>query len=60
MQLVVGGDFLRFRSVFTKLLAERGVRGMFRGVHMNYTRSFIQWGIINVVYENLLRSLKTL
>ncbi len=59
MQLVVGGDFLRFRRVFLELLRERGVRGMFRGVHINYTRSFIQWGIINVTYENLLAFLKS-
>ena len=58
MQLVVGGPFQRFRSVLKKLLAERGARGMFRGVHINYTRSFLSWGIINVTYENLLRLLK--
>lgn len=58
MQLVVGGPFQRFRGVFKKLLAERGVRGMFRGVHINYTRSFLSWGIINVTYENLLKLLR--
>lgn len=50
----------RFRAEFLRLLRERGVRGMFRGVHVNYTRSFIQWGIINVTYENLLQVLKSL
>lgn len=60
MQLVVGGEFIRFRAEFLRLLRERGIRGMFRGVHVNYTRSFIQWGIINVTYENLLQILKSL
>lgn len=29
------------------------LRKFYRGVHMNYTRSFISWGIINVSYERL-------
>ncbi|XP_054270198.1 mitochondrial nicotinamide adenine dinucleotide transporter SLC25A51-like [Macrosteles quadrilineatus] len=29
------------------------MRKFYRGVHMNYTRSFISWGIINVAYEKL-------
>eukprot|EP00095_Tigriopus_kingsejongensis_P008877 maker-scaffold15_size728074-snap-gene-6.24 protein:Tk08877 transcript:maker-scaffold15_size728074-snap-gene-6.24-mRNA-1 annotation:"hypothetical protein CAPTEDRAFT_128352" len=58
LQLQVGGPFLRFRTVFGMLLHERGWRGMFRGVHINYTRSFLSWGIINVSYENLLHRLR--
>ena len=50
MQLKVGGNFLSFFSVFKKLLEDRGLRGMFRGVHLNYSRSFISWGIINTTY----------
>ena len=50
MQLKVGGSFQSFFSVFTKLLKDRGFRGMFRGVHLNYSRSFISWGIINTTY----------
>ncbi len=57
MQLKIGGRFLRLRTVFMRLLTERGVKGMFRGVHVNYTRSFLSWGIINVAYENILRIL---
>jgi len=45
--------------VFKSLLRERGVRGMFRGVHVNYTRSFMSWGIINMTYGYLLRLLRT-
>jgi len=51
MQLVVGGPFTSFRSVFVDLLRTRGIRGMFKGVHLNYSRSFLSWGIINVTYE---------
>jgi len=51
MQLVVGGKFISFRSVFKDLLHTRGLHGMFKGVHLNYSRSFLSWGIINVTYE---------
>jgi len=60
MQLKIGGDFLRLRGVFGQLVRERGWRGMFRGVHINYTRSFLSWGIINVAYENILGTLESL
>ena len=61
MQLKVGGNFLSFFSVFRELMKERGgFRGMFHGVHVNYTRSFISWGIINttygIVHEHLLQT----
>jgi hypothetical protein len=51
MQLVIGGPNESFRVVFKELLTKRGLRGMFAGVHVNYTRSFISWGIINLMYE---------
>lgn len=51
MQLVIGGSFSSFPTVFADLLAKRGLRGMFAGVHVNYTRSFLSWGIINFMYE---------
>lgn len=54
MQKVVGGKFLSFRTVFSQLLKDRGPWGMFRGVHVNYTRSFMSWGIINMSYGYLL------
>jgi len=53
MQKTCGGKFRSFHSVFYELLRERGPKGMFRGVHINYTRSFLSWGIINVTYEYL-------
>jgi len=57
MQKTCGGKFRSFPSVFFELLKERGGWGMFRGVHINYTRSFISWGIINVSYEYFCRTL---
>jgi hypothetical protein len=58
MQLEVGGPYLKFSTVLSKLVEERGLRGMFKGVHLNYTRSFLSWGIINVTYENIIRVLR--
>ena len=57
-QKSLGGEFRSFSSVFVQLLRERGVGGMFRGVHVNYTRSFLSWGIINMTYGCLLRLLR--
>lgn len=53
MQKIVGGEFKSFLSVFLSLYNERGAWGMFRGVHVNYTRSFMSWGIINMSYGYL-------
>ncbi len=58
MQLEVCEPYLKFGTVFSKLVAERGLRGMFKDVHLNYTRSFLSGGIINVAYENLIRVLR--
>jgi len=51
MQLVIGGKHLSFLKVFRDLMRKRGLKGMFAGVHVNYTRSFLSWGIINYMYE---------
>jgi len=58
MQKSVGGEFKSLLSVFSQLLRERGPWGMFRGVHVNYTRSFMSWGIINMTYGYLLQLLR--
>lgn len=58
MQKTLGGEFQSFRSVFLQLINERGIGGMFRGVHVNYTRSFMSWGIINMSYGFLLEVLR--
>ncbi len=55
MQRHIGGKFLTLREALDEVLAERRYkwRLLFRGVHINYTRSFVSWGIINAVYELL-------
>lgn len=53
MMVQLGGPFVSILHVFKTLLHERGIRGMFRGVHLNYTRSFLSWGIITVVHQRL-------
>jgi Mitochondrial carrier protein. len=51
VQSTLGGEFQKFTSAFAELYKTRGLRNMYRGVHMNYTRSFISWGVINAAYE---------
>ena len=58
MQKTLGGEFQSFLSVFCHLLKERGAWGMFREVHVNYTRSFMSWGIINMSYSVWLHLLR--
>ena len=38
MMITVGGSFVSFFAVFAGLLRERGLVGMFKGVHANYMR----------------------
>ena len=57
MQSTLGGKFESPRSVFYTVLVERGkLTAMYRGVHLNYTRALLSWGIINASYE-LLRQI---
>lgn len=60
MQCTVGGPFNSLwkasRIVYEE--RERSLRKMFFGVHINYTRALISWGIINASYE-MLRNLLT-
>ncbi|XP_074656325.1 mitochondrial nicotinamide adenine dinucleotide transporter SLC25A51-like [Tubulanus polymorphus] len=55
MQSVVGSEFLTTRRVFAIIFHERHCswRRMFYGVHVNYSRSLVSWGIINAAYEML-------
>ncbi len=55
MQARIGGPFLNVRDAFYETVSERGNKWwkLFRGVHINYTRSFISWGIINTVFDFL-------
>lgn len=60
MQCNLGGPFQSIRDATVEIYRERGnkVSYFYRGVHMNYTRSFVSWGVINVAYENLKYVLK--
>ncbi|KAM9376961.1 mitochondrial nicotinamide adenine dinucleotide transporter SLC25A51-like isoform 1-T1 [Pholidichthys leucotaenia] len=58
-QSQVGGAFQPCREVLITVWRERGgsLMMLFRGVHLNYHRSIISWGIINATYEFLLKIL---
>jgi gamma-glutamylcysteine synthetase len=58
MQCTLGGPSDNPRTVYRTVLKERGgkFKEMYRGVHLNYTRSVLSWGIGNASYE-LIRKL---
>ncbi|CAI4225962.1 unnamed protein product [Auanema sp. JU1783] len=57
MQSKVGAQFENPFKVFTEIWKERNasIRGLYLGVHLNFTRSLLAWGITNSVYELLRR-----
>ncbi|XP_003389171.2 PREDICTED: solute carrier family 25 member 51-like [Amphimedon queenslandica] len=56
MMTKIGGDFLSIYSTYRITMNERVYfRRLFRGVHINYTRSFISWGIINTSFDFLVK-----
>ena len=57
MQARVGGRHVGIYETFLVIYEERGYswRQMFRGVHINFTRSLLSWGIINATYEALMK-----
>lgn len=59
MQVQVGGSYTSIYSAFKTIYVERdrSVKRFFHGVHLNYTRALISWGIINASYELLKRIL---
>ncbi|CAH1399287.1 unnamed protein product [Nezara viridula] len=58
MQSRIGGPFQSVISSIIEIYLERGsIKAFFRGVHLNYTRSCISWGVINVAYEGLKKIL---
>lgn len=59
MQSTLGGRFPGFIESFTTVYTQRNrkFRNLFIGVHVNYTRSLISWGIINSSYELLKKYL---
>ena len=59
MQSTLGGRHVGVWPTFNVIWQERGHRltELFRGVHLNYTRSLMSWAIINASYEQLMRLL---
>ncbi|MCL4128524.1 UNVERIFIED_CONTAM: hypothetical protein GTU68_001586 [Idotea baltica] len=57
-QSQVGGPFQSIHGTFLDVYEARGrkLRKLFKGVHVNYTRALLSWGIINASYEILLRN----
>ena len=59
-QCQLGGRMESAWTVAQTVYRERGsVAALFKGMHLNYTRSFISWGIINTSYEFLMRTFFT-
>ena len=56
MQSQLGGKFYSFSSTFKYVLKVRQYRWrkMYRGIHINFARSLLSWGIINATYEILM------
>ena len=56
MQSKVGGKFEGLLHTLRVVQEERNhsLRKLFRGVHINFTRSFLSWGIVNATYEFLM------
>ena len=52
MQSQLGGTHPNIATVLRRVVAERGSVGLlYRGVHVNFSRSLLSWGIINSAYE---------
>ncbi|XP_014778719.1 mitochondrial nicotinamide adenine dinucleotide transporter SLC25A51 [Octopus bimaculoides] len=60
MQSEFGCKFISIYDAYCILLTERNYSriNLLRGMHINYIRSFMSWGIINASYEFLLTFLK--
>ncbi|XP_011641409.1 solute carrier family 25 member 51 [Pogonomyrmex barbatus] len=55
MQTKIGGDFEKFLAVTREVYVsrDRSITSFYKGVHLNYMRSFISWGVINASYDFL-------
>ncbi|XP_015922655.1 mitochondrial nicotinamide adenine dinucleotide transporter SLC25A51 [Parasteatoda tepidariorum] len=55
MQVCYNAPFMTFSQAFKQTYEERGrsIRKMYMGVHINYSRAFISWGIINASQQLL-------
>ena len=59
LQSQIGYDSSSIIQLFVKTYREKGgtVRSMYKGVHLNYGRAILSWGIVNTVYEYLIKTL---
>lgn len=59
MQVCCGTKFYSLYEAFKITYNERGrsIKKMYLGVHVNYTRAFLSWGIINASYQMLKQCL---
>ncbi|XP_012257286.2 mitochondrial nicotinamide adenine dinucleotide transporter SLC25A51 [Athalia rosae] len=55
MQTKIGGNFEKFWIVVREIYISRdkSIAHFYKGVHLNYMRSFISWGVINAAYDFL-------
>lgn len=55
MQSKIGGDFEKMSVALRELwiLRDRSITNFYKGVHLNYMRSFVSWGVINAAYDFL-------
>lgn len=55
MQSKIGGQFEKFLRVAREIYIarDRSIMSFYKGVHLNYVRSFISWGVISASYDSL-------
>lgn len=55
MQSKIGGDFEKFVAVAREvyITRDKSIMSFYKGVHLNYVRSFISWGVISASYDCL-------
>lgn len=55
MQSKIGGEFDKFFVALKEIwiTRNRSFMSFYQGVHLNYMRSFISWGVINAAYDFL-------
>ena len=60
LQSSLGDESSKFIQLFVKTYKEKGnsIRALYKGVHLNYGRAILSWGIVNSVYEYLVQKFK--
>ncbi|KAI6656024.1 Solute carrier family 25 member 51 [Oopsacas minuta] len=59
LQSSIGYEYSSLVQLFTKTYKEKGgtIQSLYKGVHLNYGRAILSWGIVNSVYEYLVTKL---